>query len=419
MRRTIAGPAEGTGAIHPATDARVRLDHCNVADLRELARRRNPRWLFEFIDRGCEDEVGLRNNRAAFERHEFLPRVLVDVSRRRQAVRIFGEPHPLPFLIAPTGIAGILRPHGDLDVARAARDAGIVYALAAASTTPLERVAREVGGRLWFQMNLWSDRGLSASLVDRVARCGAYEALVLTVDGAVGPNREHNRRNGFDVPFRFNPRIIADSLRHPGWLLGRFARGVLRDGFPRRENYPGTLRALMTSDPTSTRNDSLGWDDLRRLRDRWRGRLVVKGVLHPDDARAAVDCGADAVVVSNHGGRNLDGAAAPLDALPAVVHAVGTRASVLMDGGIRRGSDVVKALALGADAVLIGRAALYGIAAAGRPGAARAIDVLRQEIDRVLALLGCPDAGALDRSYLRDTLVPAPRAAPRSPVQLF
>lgn len=386
---------------------RTPLARSNIADLRARAGRTLPRWLFEFVDRGCEDEWSLRNNRAAFERVQFVPRVLVDVSRRSQSVTLFGAAQSMPIGVAPTGIAGLLMPHGDLAIARAARGAGIVYTLAAASTTPLERIAGEAGGRLWFQLNLWSDRDLSRGLVERVIRAGAYEALVVTVDGAVGPNREHNRRNGFDVPFRFNPRIVADSLLHPRWLIGRFTAGVLRHGFPRRENYPASLRDLMASDPQSTRNDSLVWDDLRRLRDQWPGRLVVKGVLHPADATTAVECGADGVIVSNHGGRNLDGAAAPLDMLPLVAAAVGARVTVMMDGGIRRGSDVVKALALGAKAVFVGRPVLYGAAAAGGAGAARAIAVLREEIDRVLALVGCPDVATLERGCLRTAVGPA------------
>lgn len=376
--------------------SRARLDECNIADLRALAARRLPRWLFEFVDRGSEDEVSLRNNRAVFERIRFLPRALVDVSQRHQEIELFGRRQPMPLAIAPTGIAGLMRTHGDLAIARAAQAAGIPFTLAAPSLTPLETIAREAGGRLWFQLYMWADRRLSHELVARVVRCGGFEALVVTVDGAVGPNREHNRRNGFTIPFRMNPTIVADVLRHPRWLLGFLAPHVLRHGVPRRENYPEELRQRITADPAASRNDSLDWNDLRRLREQWPGVLIVKGVLRADDAVRAADCGADGVILSNHGGRNLDGAVAPIEMLPAVVAAVGSRLTVMVDSGFRRGSDVVKALALGAKAVLIGRATLYGIAVAGQAGAARALDVFRDEIDRTLALLGCASVDDLD-----------------------
>ena len=374
----------------------------NIADLREIALRRVPQGMFEFVDRGSEDEVALRNNRAAFERIRLMPRTLVDVSARSQEIELFGHRQPMPIAIAPTGSAGLMWYEGEIALARAAAAAGIPFTLATGSMTAMERIAAEAGGRLWFQLYMWPDRSLSHRLVER-ARAAGFEALMVTVDGAVPGNREYNQRNGFTVPFTFTRRNVSDVLMHPEWLLGVLARYVLTTGMPRYENYPGERKRRITAQPMGKGmllNDSLNWDDLRELRRRWPHTLIVKGILHPQDARFAADCGADGIVVSNHGGRNLDSSMAPIEVLPDVVEAVGKRITVIVDSGFRRGSDVVKALALGARAVLIGRPTLYGTAAGGEAGAARAIDIFREEIDRVLALLGCPGIAAINREYL-------------------
>ena len=374
----------------------------NIADLREMARRRLPKGIFEFVDRGSEDEVALRNNRTAFERIRLKPRTLVDVSGRSQDITLFGNPQKMPIVIAPTGTAGLMCYHGEIGLARAAAAAGIPFTLATGSMTAMETIAAQAGGRLWFQLYMWPDRSLSHQLVER-AKAAGFEALVVTVDGAAAGNREYNLRNGFTVPFTFTRRNVTDVLMHPGWMFGVLARYVFTTGMPRYENYPSELRNKITARPmgkSMLRNDSLTWDDLRVLRKIWPHTLIVKGILHPQDALLAADCGADAVIVSNHGGRNLDSSMAPIEVLPEVVDAVGKRVTVIVDSGFRRGSDVVKALALGAKAVLIGRATLYGTAVGGEAGAARAIDLFREEIDRVLALLGCPDIGALSRDYL-------------------
>ena len=395
----------------------------NIADLREIARRRLPKGLFEFVDRGTEDEVALRNNRAAFERIKLKPRTLVDVSGRSQEITLFGHPHKMPIAIAPTGTAGLMWYQGEIALARAAAAAGIPFTLATGSMTAMEKVAAQAGGRLWFQLYLWPDRALSHKLVER-AKAAGYEALVVTVDGAVSGNREYNLRNGFTIPFSFTRRNVTDVLMHPRWLLGVLTRYLLTTGMPRYENYPTELRNRITAAPmgrSMLKNDSLNWDDLRVLRKMWPHKLIVKGILHPQDALLAADCGADAVVVSNHGGRNLDSSMAPIEALPEVVDAVGKRLTVIVDSGFRRGSDVVKALALGAQAVLIGRATLYGTAAAGEAGAARAIALLREEIDRVLALLGCRSVAELSRDYL---MLPEPMSghvagAPKAGLKLL
>lgn len=375
----------------------------NIADLRELARRRLPKGMFEFVDRGTEDELALANNRAAFERIRLRPRTLVDVSRRSQEITLFGRKSPLPFAIAPTGTAGLLWYQGEIGLARAAAAACIPFTVATNSMTAMETIAAEAGGRLWFQLYMWSDRALSHQMVERAKAVG-FEALIVTVDGAVAPNREYGHRNGFEMPFRFNRRNVGGMLARPGWLCNVLLRYALTSGIPRFENYPVEIMDKLTARTLKRsflKNDSFDWDDIRTLRRLWPGVLMIKGIQHPRDAVLAAECGADAVIVSNHGGRMLDSSPAPIDVLPQVLDAVGKRLTVMVDSGVRRGSDIVKALALGARAVLIGRATLYGVAAAGEAGAARAITILREETDRVMALLGARDVAALSRDCLR------------------
>ncbi|MGV3573423.1 MAG: alpha-hydroxy acid oxidase [Ramlibacter sp.] len=369
----------------------------NIADLRSAARARLPRGLFDYVDRGTEEEVSLRGNREAFDAVRFMPRPLVDVARRDTATELFGRRLAMPLAIAPTGMAGMLWHHGELAIARAAKAAGVPFTLSTYSITSIEQVA-EVGGDLWFQLYLWPTMDMSYELVRR-AQAAGYGALVLTVDSVVNGNREHNRRNGFSVPMRLTPRNVWDGARHPRWTLGVMGRYVMTSGVPEFANFPGNVRSDLrgrtggNAPATLPKNEAQNWDDVRRLRDAWRGPLIVKGVLHPDDAVRAADCGADAVVVSNHGGRALDGAVAPLEALPAVVGALQGRARVLLDGAVLRGSDIVKAVALGADAVLAGRAPLWGVAAGGEEGVRSALEIYRSEMDRVMAYLGCRTAG--------------------------
>ncbi len=374
------------------------IEAYNIADLREHARRMLPKGLFEFIDRGTEDETALRGNRDGFDRIRFLNRVLVDVSARSLETELFGQQSTAPLIVAPTGAAGLLWLDGEIAVAKAARKAGIPFTLSTASIVPMERVAQEAGGRLWFQLYMWPDKAMSYRLVDRV-RAAGYEALMVTVDTAVTPNREYNPRNGFSLPLRIGRRNALDVALHPRWFCNVFARYLLRSGIPMLENYPEELRLKLTSDPKRRpglpKNDSLNWSDLRELRRKWSGPLMIKGLLHPEDAAMAVDCGVDAVIVSNHGGRNLDGSVAPISALPAIVDRVANRCEVMLDSGVRRGSDIVKALALGAKAVMVGRAPLYGVAAAGETGAAQALAILREEADRVMGYLGCASVADL------------------------
>jgi isopentenyl diphosphate isomerase/L-lactate dehydrogenase-like FMN-dependent dehydrogenase len=374
----------------------------DIADLRELARRRLPKGVFEFFDRGNGDETALVENRAAFERYKFIPHQLVDTSRRSQEVTLFGKRHKMPVAIAPTGSAGLAWYEGEIELARAAARAGIPFTLATGSMTALERVAEQAGGTLWFQVYMWPDRAASHKLVER-AKAAGYQAIVVTVDTPVPPGREYNLRNGMTVPFRFTRRNVTDVMLHPRWLTGVLLRYLATTGMPRYENYPTEVKSRITALPmgrSMMTTDSLTWNDLRALRKLWPHTLMVKGILRPQDAVLAADCGADAVIVSNHGGRAVDSTRAPIAVLPEVVDAVGKRITVLVDSGFRRGADVVKALALGAQAVLVGRAPLYGAAIGGEAGAARAIEIYRDEIDRLLALIGCPGVAHLGREYL-------------------
>jgi isopentenyl diphosphate isomerase/L-lactate dehydrogenase-like FMN-dependent dehydrogenase len=361
----------------------------NIADLRERARRRLPLGIWEYAERGVEDETGMARNRAAFDAVTFRPRVLRGVHQVDTTTELWSKPLPFPLAVAPTGAAGLMWYEGDLALARAAAAAGVPFTISSASTMDLEQIV-PAGGRLWFQLYLWEDRSLSHAVVERAWELGC-EALFVTLDLPVPPNREYIQRNGFGTPFKLNARNTLDVLTHPRWLAGVMGRYMLTGGIPSQANLPDRLRAKVTkgAPPGALfKQDDLDWDGLADLRRRWPGKLVLKGVLHPDDARRALDMGADGVVVSNHGGRALDSSLATIDALPAIVDAVGGKLTVFLDSGVRRGSDVVKAVALGADVVLAGRAALYGLAAAGQPGVARALELMQSETRRTMAMLG-------------------------------
>ncbi|MFG1421660.1 alpha-hydroxy acid oxidase [Roseixanthobacter liquoris] len=375
----------------------------NIADLREAARRKLPKGIFEFIDRGTEDETLLRRNRAGFEAIQLRPRMLVDVSKRTSEAHFLGQKHAMPVAIAPTGAAGLVWHEGELAIARAAAEANIPFTLATGSMTSMEKVAEQAGGRLWFQLYMWADRTLSHRQVAR-ARAAGFEGLVVTVDTPVLANREYNPRNGFALPFNPSARALGDMLMHPGWLTRVLFRYLATTGMPTYENFPEEHKRKITRGGTASplmRSDSLSWPDIQALRDQWPGTFMVKGILRPDDAVRAFKCGADAVILSNHGGRNLDSAVAPIDILPEVRDAVGPRNRLIVDSGVRRGSDVVKALALGAHGVLIGRAPLYGAAVAGTDGVLHAIGLLRRELELTLGMVGCPTLADLDTDLLR------------------
>ncbi len=373
------------------------LDCWNIADLREVARRRLPRGVWEYLERGVEDETGMARNREAFERLTFHPRVLRNVDSIDLRTTILGKESALPFAIGPTGAAGMMWYRGDLALANAAARAGIPFCISSASTLDVEEFA-EIEGTRWFQLYMWQDRELSYDVVRRAHDVGC-EALFVTLDLPVPPNREYLWRNGFGMPFQLNRRNLPDLLAHPRWLAGVVGRYMLNGGLPQQANLPKGLKhsvARGAKPGALFKQDNLDWDGVKKLRELWPGTFVLKGVLHPEDARMALDMGADAVVVSNHGARALDHSVAAIDALPSIVEAVGGKMCVLLDSGIRRGSDVVKALALGADGALVGRATLYGMAAAGEPGVTRAIDLLGSEISRTMAMLGLTSVADID-----------------------
>lgn len=379
----------------------------NIEDLRRMARRRLTKALFEFCDRGSEDEIAMRDNRAALDRIKLLPRVLNDVSARDPGITLFGKRHALPLLIGPTGIAGWVWYRAEIALARAAAAAGIPFVLASTSSTAMEKVQAEGGGTQWFQLYVWRD--VEAALVTvRRARDAGFEALVLTVDSPTYNNREFDIRNGANFPPRVTLQSAIDGLRHPRWLFGTLARYLLAEGrLPRFPNIYFPPGAANEKDYTAgkvagfmSRNDSLDWDFLRRLRDLWPRPLLVKGILHPEDAVKAAACGADGIFVSNHAGNVLDAAAQPIEMLPHIAAAAGNRLTIIVDSGFRRGSDVLKGLALGADAVAIGRASLYGVGAAGEAGARRAIAVLDAEIRRTMANLGVSDIASIGRQHV-------------------
>jgi (S)-mandelate dehydrogenase len=368
------------------------LDDCyNIFDLREVAKRRLPKGVFEFFDRGTEDEVALANNRAAFERLKLKHRALVDMTNRTMATTLFGKPVSMPMAIAPTGVAGLCWYHGELELAKAAAAAKIPFTLATGAMTPMEEIAEKASGRLWMQLYVWHERKLSYELIDRAKNAG-FEALIITVDTAAPPNREYNARNGFNLPFRMSARAAIDMMGKPRWLALVMWRYLVNGGMPRYENYPAHLRHSIRTDPSVNammRRDSLSWEDIKIFRTMWPGILMVKGINRPDDAVRAIEHGCDGIIVSNHGGRNMDSAVASIDALPEIAEAVGAKATVLLDSGVRRGSDIAKALALGAKAVLTGRATLYGTSVGGEAGAAKAISVLRKELDNTMVYCGC------------------------------
>jgi len=373
----------------------------NIADLRERARRRLPRGIWEYAERGTEDEAGMARNRAAFERVTVRPRVLRGVHAVDPSTKIFGKRVPFPLALAPTGAAGLLWYQGDLALARAAAAAGVPFTISSASTMDLEQIA-VAGGRLWFQLYYWEDRALSHAVVDKAHALGC-EALFITLDMPVPPNREYIHRSGFGTPFKLNARNTLDVLTHPRWLARVMGRYAVSGGIPSQANLPDRLRAKVTkgAPPGALfKQDDLDWDAIKQLRERWPGKFVLKGLLHPEDAELALALGADGVVVSNHGGRALDSSIATIDALPDIVAAVGGKMTVFLDSGVRRGSDVVKAVALGADAVLAGRAPLYGLAAAGEAGVTRAIELLRSETARTMAMLGARTIAEVDKSLL-------------------
>ena len=370
----------------------------SVAETRRLARRALPRPLFDFIDGAAEDERTLHRNEAAFAEIALLPQPLAGTTTRDQSLTLFGTRLAMPLIVGPTGLSGLFWPDGELATARAAAAAGTAFCLSHGSTCTIEELAAGGAAPRWMQVFMFRDRGMTRSFAER-AQAAGYDALVLTTDNQVLGNRERDIRNGFSIPPRLTPASVLGMLARGPWLWRM--RGKQGLGFA---NYvsaaPGGDLRTIASRMAGMLDPSASWADVAWLRGLWPGPLLLKGIMHPEEARRAVAEGIDGIVVSNHGGRQLDGAAATIEALPAIVAAVEGRIPVLLDGGVRRGVDVARALALGAKACLIGRPHLWGLAVAGEAGVAAVLDLYRRELDRVMALCGWDDLAAIDGTSL-------------------
>jgi L-lactate dehydrogenase (cytochrome) len=372
----------------------------SVADLRSIAKRRLPRGVFDYIDGGAEDEHTLAANTEAFRQVTFQPRVLRGIGEIDIRSTLLGKPLAFPLVLAPTGFTRIADPAGELAVARSAARADLPYVLSTLGTRSIEEVAEVSASRLWFQVYVWRDRGLVADLVQRAAASG-YEALCLTVDTAVLGRRERDARRGFTLPPKLGLSTIFDGIVHPGWTW-QFLRHdpIVFANVVGREVGDGA-RAISLAEYVGAQFDpGLSWKDVEWLRGQWSGPIVLKGIQTVADAIIAADEGVEAIALSNHGGRQLDSAPAPLDLLPSVADAVGGRTEIICDGGVRRGSDIVKALALGATACMAGRAYLYGLGAAGEAGVDHVLGLLSSDMKRTMALIGCPTIDELNPDYI-------------------
>ena len=379
---------------------RLRAQAVNIDDLRRLALRRLPNGVFNYIDGGAEDEVTMRANRAAFRRWNFAPRVLRDMSRVDTSTTLLGRRLPFPLVLAPAGFTRMPDPDGELAVARAAARAGIPYCLSTVATRSIEEVAAAADGCHWFQLYPLRDRELTRDLVQRAADAG-YQAMMPTVDMAVSGRRERDVRRGFTLPPQIGLGTILDGIRHPGWTW-RFIRSepIVFSNVLGRSASDGTTPVALADFINTQFDPGFSWRDVAWLRDAWQGSLVIKGIQTVADARIAADHGCDAIVLSNHGGRQLDGAPPALDLVAPVADAVGDRIALICDGGVRRGGDIVKALALGADACMAGRAYLYGLGAGGEAGVDYAISLLAEEMSRTMALIGCTSVAEIGRAHV-------------------
>ncbi len=371
----------------------------NIETLRRTARRVLPKVIFDFADGGAEDEITLARNEDDFDALELVPRMCTGVGTPDLSTELFGQRLRLPVLIAPTGLSGILWPQGEIAAARAAHAAGTIFCQSHGSTCTIEELAQAAPGPRWFQVFIYRDRGLTQSLVERAERAGC-SALVLTVDTQLLGQRERDLKNGFAIPPRLGISSMLDMVLHVPWMVRmRAARHI---NFANYRGTTGQSEDIVSLAAYIARmlDPELSWRDVAWLRGLWRGPLILKGILHPEDARIALEEGVDGVIVSNHGGRQLDGAVSSIRALPRVVDAVGEKMTVLVDGGIRRGVDVLRALALGARAVLIGRPHWWGLAVAGEAGVALVLDIFRRELERAMVLAGCARLTEVDRRLL-------------------
>ncbi len=401
-------PAPATVQRAESATPRALRRYLSLDDFEATARRRLPKFLYGYIAGAAETDAALRDNRRAFDEYGFVPRVLNDVSGREQTTKLFGRTYSSPFGIPPMGSAALCAYRGDIVLTRAAAAMNVPMILSASSLITLEDVQRE-NPSAWYQAYLAGDAARIEPLVDRVAAAG-YDTFVVTADVPVAPNRENNIRNGFQVPLAITPRVAWDTLTHPDWLLGTWARTVVNHGMPHFENMdavrgpPALSKNLMRN---IGKRDQLAWKHVELIRRRWKGKFVVKGLISPADARIARESGVDGVIVSNHGGRQLDCTVSSLRTLPEI-SGQANGMTVMLDGGIRRGTDVLKALALGAHFVFIGRPLLFAAVAAGEAGVRRALTLLRDEIDRDMALLGIRSIGEVSSDLVR-RIAPEPR----------
>jgi L-lactate dehydrogenase (cytochrome) len=373
------------------------MNIANIADLRQLAWQRLPRVLFDYIDGGAQDEVTLRANQQDFNNITLVQRVLRDVSTRDQSVTVLGQKYELPLILSPTGMTGLFWPNGALEAARAASDAGAGFCLSSMSTSTVEDIRKVAKQPTWFQLYVMRDRGMSRELIER-AKAAGCSALVLTVDLALQGQRDRDVHNGLTIPPTLRISNLPNFATRPGWVW-RYLTGP--KVVPASLVKPGQSTLFTIAGYVNSQFDqSVTWKDIEWAKSIWGGPIALKGILDPQDAKAAVDHGADALIVSNHGGRQLDGVRSAISALPHVVDAVAGRAEVLLDGGVRRGTDVLKAVALGAKACMIGRPYMYGLASKGRAGVTQALELFQNEIDLALALTGNTSLAALNRSAI-------------------
>lgn len=373
----------------------------SISDLRERARRRLPGFAWEYLSGGIGPEHGLRRNREAFNEVQLVPRYLRDVSDCDTSVTLFGETYAMPIGIAPVGLAGMLWPKSELILARAASQANIPFALSTVGTVDLETIAEVSEGKAWFQLYVPADHYVAEDLLRRARRAG-YKVLLVTVDVPVGAKRDRELRNGLTLPPSLSATTIVHAALRPQWSLRTLANGLPR--FASIKQYaPPDMRNLggMTAFITELLAQGVTADHLKMVRDHWTGPVVIKGVLSAADAERALELGADGIVVSNHGGRQIDAAPATIEALPGIVRAVGGRCTVLLDGGIRSGTDVLRAMASGADFTLSGRSFYYSVGALGAKGGQQAVEIFREEISRGLSQLGCTKMAELDQRWLR------------------
>jgi L-lactate dehydrogenase (cytochrome) len=374
----------------------------SIADLRLLARQKLPKVFFDYIDGAAEDEITMQRNSAGFNRYALLPRVLTDVTGVNLATTIQGLPSDLPLVLSPTGGQRLFHHLGELAVLPVAEREKLIFTLSSMATHNIETAAAAAGGHKWFQIYVWKDRGVVREFIER-CRAAGYKALCLTVDVQTSGQRERDLRNGFTLPPKFTAASLFDMALHPQWWWHTLSKPTITLANVAGKTGKSVENATSMGQYAASQLDpAVTWDDLAWMIEQWGGPFLVKGISRPDDALRAVNTGATGVIISNHGGRQLDHSIAAIDALPAIVDAVGDRTEILLDGGIRRGTDIIKALALGAKACMIGRPYLYGLAAGGQPGVQRAVDILKGELLRGMMLLGCDDINTLSKAWLQE-----------------